>query len=422
MSIQRHENSKTALVLAGGGLTGAVYEIGALRAVDDLLVDRTVNDFDIYVGTSAGALVASGLANGISPESLLQAIEGSHPEIKPIKLHDIFALNGRGILKRSLSLPGHLVGAWGQYLRNLGDMSLVDLLWSLTEALPVGLYDSMALERYLRAALSSGGYTNRFEDLPKELYIIATDLDTGERAVFGPGEQRAASISTAVAASAALPLVYKPVRIGDRDYVDGGLRGNASLDIAIEHGATLILCINPMVPFDHQEQRSALQNESKGGPLSDKGLQAVASQVTRIASHANLHYHIKQLSRRHPEVDIILIEPRPDDQRMFFYNIMRYSVRSAVARHGFETVTLDLAEDFQTYKQILARHRIPISRRLVIQELAEIRESGYDPQVIRSVLEARTPGCGQKNQGAPQCKLTRALAELDLVLERLAME
>ncbi|MGQ9490058.1 MAG: patatin-like phospholipase family protein [Anaerolineae bacterium] len=55
--IQR--GGKIALVLAGGGMTGAVYEIGALRAIDDLLVDRTVNDFDIYVGTSAGAIVAS---------------------------------------------------------------------------------------------------------------------------------------------------------------------------------------------------------------------------------------------------------------------------------------------------------------------------------------------------------------------------
>jgi predicted acylesterase/phospholipase RssA len=59
--------SKIALVLAGGGLTGAVYEVGALRAIDDLLLDRTVNDLDIYVGTSAGAVVCSLLANGLSP-------------------------------------------------------------------------------------------------------------------------------------------------------------------------------------------------------------------------------------------------------------------------------------------------------------------------------------------------------------------
>lgn len=75
---------KTALVLAGGGLTGAVYEIGALRAIDDLLVDRTVNDFDIYVGTSAGSLVAAMLANDISPEIMLETIAEKHPDIAPI--------------------------------------------------------------------------------------------------------------------------------------------------------------------------------------------------------------------------------------------------------------------------------------------------------------------------------------------------
>ncbi|MCL4286364.1 MAG: patatin-like phospholipase family protein, partial [Thermoleophilia bacterium] len=56
---RRGSNSKTALVLGGGGFTGAVYEIGALRAFDLLAVNRTVNDFDVYVGTSAGSFVGS---------------------------------------------------------------------------------------------------------------------------------------------------------------------------------------------------------------------------------------------------------------------------------------------------------------------------------------------------------------------------
>jgi NTE family protein len=60
--------SKTALVLGGGGFTGGVYEIGALRALDLLTVNRTVNDFDVYVGTSAGSFVASLVASGSTPE------------------------------------------------------------------------------------------------------------------------------------------------------------------------------------------------------------------------------------------------------------------------------------------------------------------------------------------------------------------
>ena len=56
---RRPRRSRTALVLGGGGFTGGVYEIGALRALDLLAVNRTVNQFDVYVGTSAGSFVAA---------------------------------------------------------------------------------------------------------------------------------------------------------------------------------------------------------------------------------------------------------------------------------------------------------------------------------------------------------------------------
>jgi predicted acylesterase/phospholipase RssA len=268
--------------------------------------------------------------------------------------------------------------------------------------------------------LSGTGLCNRFEDLAKALYIIATDLDTGDRVVFGRGEQSDVPISLAIAASSALPLLYKPVRVGDKDCVDGGLRGNASLDVAIEQGATLVICINPLVPYDNGNGHSIPCPGSDGGHLSEKGAQSVASQTLRILTHSTLHYHVKQLRRRHPEVDIILIEPQPRDHEMFDYNIMRYSTRMTVARHGFESVTLDLAEDYPRYKEILARHGIPLSRRLVISELADIKESGYDPEVISQVLEARSGSCNRDGRGTPVCQLTRALAELELVLNTTA--
>src|SRR5690349_15868290 len=70
----RRRRSKTALVLGGGGFTGGVYEIGALRALDLLSVNRTVNQFDVYVGTSAGAFVAAAVANGVTPEEMMRVI------------------------------------------------------------------------------------------------------------------------------------------------------------------------------------------------------------------------------------------------------------------------------------------------------------------------------------------------------------
>ena len=75
----RRRRSKTALVLGGGGFTGGVYQIGALRALDLLSVNRTVNQFDVYVGSSAGAFVASLAANGITPEEMMRVVNRQAP-------------------------------------------------------------------------------------------------------------------------------------------------------------------------------------------------------------------------------------------------------------------------------------------------------------------------------------------------------
>lgn len=93
MDDARQSAGRTALVLAGGGTSGAVYEIGALRAIDELLVNRTVNDFDIYVGTSAGALVSAYLANGMSSVDLMRVVNASHPIASFPEPKHLFRLN-----------------------------------------------------------------------------------------------------------------------------------------------------------------------------------------------------------------------------------------------------------------------------------------------------------------------------------------
>lgn len=410
------ERSKTALVLAGGGLTGAVYEIGALRAIDDLLVDRTVNDFDIYVGTSAGSLVAAFIANGLSPEEMLQVIDNTHPSARSVEPKHLFNLNWRYYLTWGRRLPKKLLSAWGGYLNSLNEATFFDLLWSMAEALPAGMYDPSGLDRFVGQGFADLGYENTFAAPERELYIIATDLDSGERTVFGRGFNDA-PVSTAVAASSALPLLYKPVRIAGKEYVDGGTRGNASIDLAIEQGAKLIVCINPLVPFDNRPPDEAARLP-RHTHLSERGVQSVANQVFRIMLHSGLQYHIKQLRRAHPEVDIILIEPKPEDYRMFFYNIMRYSARLKVARHGFESVTMDLAADYPRYKEILARHDIPISRGRVIEELAEIAEAEDDPEALRRVLEARPARRSDARRAAARRSLS-PIGELDRTLALL---
>ncbi len=420
--IPTRSHGKTALVLAGGGLTGAVYEIGALRAIEDLLVERTVNDFDIYVGTSAGALVTSLIANGLTPEQMLEAVAGDHPDIRPISPEDLFHLDYQDLVKLGLKLPRTLFKALAHYANHWEDMTVFDLIWSLGEAMPSGVYDSKALGKYVELALEKYGCCNDFREITRDLYIVATDLDNGNRAVFGRHSHGHVPVSTAVAASTAIPMLYKPVRIDGHDYVDGGLRGNASLDIAIEHGAKLVVCINPLVPFDNSDRAAIPFLGPDGGHLSEKGFGSIANQVTRIGSHAGLHYHIKQLRRSHPDVDIILIEPRRDDYQMFFYNIMRYSARLTVARHGFESVTVQMAEDYAHYKEILARHGIAISRQLVVEELAEIQRAEYDPEVISRVLERHNGKSRQRSGKTSTGRLRKTLDELERALNNLQDE
>ncbi len=375
-------NGKIALVLAGGGLAGTVYELGALRAIDDLLIDRTVNDFDIFVGTSAGAIVAAGLANGLSAATMLQAIEGVHPKLAPFRQRDLFRVNARGMIQRVATFPTNVRKVIKHYLRNPSDITMFDVAWELSSVFPPALYDGLALESYVRALLNRSGVHNRFTELERELYLIATSLESGQRVVFGEAPYDRVAISQAIAASSAVPILYKPVRIGDEEFVDGCLRGNASLDVAIEKGAKLIVCVNPLVPYDN----SADVRNQKRGFLSDQGMQVVVNQVLRIAMHSGLHYHIKQLRRQHPDVDIILIEPERDDRPMMNANVMRYSTRRMLARHGYESVTTNLAEEYHYFKAILSRHNIGISRKNVLPELDVLRKPNGQNGRVRQLL------------------------------------
>lgn len=383
-------NVKTALVLAGGGLTGAVYEIGALRAIDDLLVDLDTSRFDIYVGTSAGAMIAAFLANGITPAELMRGLDSQHPRYRGPHRSDIFSLNVDEWAERVRALPRTLLGASYHYLRHWREMRPLDAALSLTEAIPTAFYHNLRLASYIQDMIALAGGSDSFMDLDRELYIIATDLDNGERAVFGEGDLADVPISMAVAASSAVPLLYRPVRIKDHDYVDGGVRGMASLDVAIEHGAKLVVVVNSAVPLDNSQRSHVPFLNPKGHRLSDKGAPAVVAQVYRTLFHSGLAYHIKQVARRHRDVTIIVIEPEPTDSAMFFFNSMRYSARLTIAQHGYKSVTLTLGQDYHRYKEILSRLGVRITPRLVAQELERMREAGNSEEAIREVMEDET--------------------------------
>ena len=408
--IQRPLN-KVALVLAGGGITGAVYEIGALRAIDEMLEGLSVNDFDIYVGTSAGALVSALIVNGLTPSEIIQSIDNQHPEIGGFHVGDVLHANYEGYFRRLVNLPRALWQIGVNTITHSGDVAISDLLWELSDLLPSGIYDGNALERYMRRILEMPDRCNRFDFLEKQLYIVATELDSGNRAVFGQGGKGVVPISRAVAASSAIPLLYRPVQIFGRDYVDGGLHGTASLDLAIEAGAKLVICINPMVPLNATH---AHPNESY---IREHGLQAILNQTVRTILHSSLRYHIKNLKVKYPDVDIILIQPGWDDHRMFNYNPMYYGSRMLLVEHGFETVTTGLMNDYQYYRQVLARHGITLRPERAEQQLQLMHASGDDPAVVRKVILSGNHA-GHQEKPAPH-GIRESLSKLEENLQRL---
>ncbi len=398
---RRGQQSKTALVLGGGGLTGGVYEIGALRAFDLLAVNRTVNDFDIYVGTSAGSFVSSMLANGVTPEEMMRVLNPRLPSpIREMDLDAVLRPNYRGFATRSLQFPLRLVGLARQLAGRLGEVSLMDVVNGLTEALPTGIYDGRAIEEYISEVLADPDRTDDFRLLDSELYLPATDLDTTERVILGDGEWVDIPISTAVAASTALPMVYKPIELRGRHLVDGGIRSTTNIDIAVQHGAKFIVVVNPLVPYvnDFSKQIPTIFG-TRGRRVADMGFAAVGNQAFRILSHDRLHRAVEDWGRSFPGVDIVLIEPEPHDELMFGTSILDYSARVQIAKHGFESVTLRLAREYERYKSIAERHGIEISARRVRHVLDTVEREEEPVSAWRRVLE-QTTGALLRQTGA----------------------
>jgi predicted acylesterase/phospholipase RssA len=357
-----------------------------------LSVNRTVNQFDVYVGTSAGAFVAAAVANGISPEEMMRVLVHQVPTPFPdARISALLQPNWGEFFAKGALLPFRLVQVVRRLMRDLGQMSAVDIAVGLAEALPAGLYSGQGIERYVRRILSDPDRSDDFRLLESELYLAATDLDTCERIVFGAQGWDDVPISTAVSASGALPMIYKPVRVKDRELVDGGIVSTTNIDIAVEAGAKFIVVVNPLVPYvnDFQTRIPTIAG-SRVRHVSDMGFPQIGYQAFKLLAYQRLHQVATAWEERYPGVDIILIEPEPDDELMFQTSIMNYTSRVDIARHGFQSVTLKLAQDYPYFKRICARHGIEISAtrvRKVIEHFAAEREK---TRAWRKILEQTT--------------------------------
>jgi NTE family protein len=379
--------------MGGGGFTGGVYEIGALRALDLLWVNRTVNQFDVYVGTSAGAFIAALCANGVTPEEMMRVVTRQGPlPFRDIDLGDLLQLNLGELARRGALLPLRAAGLTRQFLSQLGQVSLMDVLAGLAESLPSGLYTGGGIENYLRRVLSDPDRTNDFRELDCELYLTATDLDTCERVVFGSKGHADVPISTAVRASGALPMVYAPVVVGDRELVDGGLVSTTNLDVAVEAGARFVVVINPLVPFiNNFQERVRTLRGTRPRRVSDMGFPKIGYQAFKMIAYQRLHEMASRWEERYPGIDILLIEPQPTDELMFQTSMMNFTSRIDIARHGFQSVTRHLAGEYERYHEVCARHGIEISATRV-RNVVEHFDTEQEEEISawRKILETTT--------------------------------
>jgi predicted acylesterase/phospholipase RssA len=325
---------KTALCLCGGGLTGALFEVGVLAGFDDAMGHAAANDFEIYVGSSAGASIASIISQGVPAERAFSALRNPGDSYFPLQRQDVYRARlapwlkstGRMFLDAALILVTHFPG------RNA---SLADRLAQLQYTLPSGVFSTDHYAGFLREFFARERLTNRFDEIARELYIVANDVDSAQRVVFGDGDLRQVEIATAVAASSAIPMFFEPVRLGQRDYFDGGIGRVDHIDVAIAHGAERILVVNPVVPV-RLDQRNA--------HLRDRGLLAVGNQAFRIMNKARLHFGIKRYLAEHPTVEVLLLEPGEEESILFTNSSMNLAARAEILDYARGTTRRALHE------------------------------------------------------------------------------
>jgi len=375
------------MVMAGGGLASAVFEIGCLRALDDLFGETSTTDFDIFVGVSAGAITATALACGITGDEMFKSLIGASQIIEPISRNNIFRFNWEEVIQKVAGLPRTYAHAMSRFVRSGKDLTLGEAILSLTEIFPTAPLNGAGIEEYIRNIFASAGRPNSFRALEKTLLIPAVNLDTGETRIFGKGDDLDVPISKAVQASAALPGFYRPVRIGNADYVDGAVNANLNIEAAVEAGAKLIVCVNPYIPIYNDPQKLSVPLVSgRGGHISQKGIIGVLDQVFRIMVHKKLEKDFVDLLRRHPDVDIITFQPARNEYRMFFYNIMRFSARIVLAEYGFVSTKKAVDSGYDGMSEVFARYGIELNPMLIDREYEQMRRSRFSLDSIVKTL------------------------------------
>ena len=397
---------RIALALAGGGPLGAIYEIGTITALAESLDGIDFNELDIYVGVSAGGFIAAGLANGLTPATMCRMFIDSDSAEVPFEPEMLLKPAFDEYRSRAASVPGLIAESLRDYLSNPWQKNLFASFQRLAQAIPTGVFDNKGIGDYMERLFSAPGRTNDFRDLRRQLFLVATDLDSGASVAFGSRGQDHVPISTAIQASAALPGLFPPVQIDGHYFVDGALKKTMHASVALKEGAGLVLCVNPLVPFD--AELAARVGHGRKRRLVDGGLPLVLAQTFRAIIHSRMQTGIAKYEMEYKDADVILFEPNSDDDDMFFTNMFSYSGRKRLSEHAYRKTRSELLRRYDELTPKLAKHGIRIRK-----------EALLDPHRSLTRHMAQLKRTRAKAMGRSALALSDALDELARAINRL---
>jgi predicted acylesterase/phospholipase RssA len=386
------------LALGGGGPLGGIYEIGALRALDEALDGIDFNDLDVYVGVNAGSFVAANLANQMTTAQLCRIFVKNEAEVHPFHPEVFYRPAFRELGRRLLKVPGLLTEALGRFVNNPYDQSLLEALTILAQAAPAGLFDNEGLHEYLARAFSMLGRTNDFRKLRRSLYIVAADVENSEAVCFGAPGFDHVPISRAIQASTSSPGLYVPVSIDGRSYVDGTLRKGLHASVAFEDGADLVLAVNPQVPIDASAAVRA--GSMQPGALTRSGMPTVLSQMYRTMVYSRMQSGIAHYARDYPDKDIVLFEPTRDDAKLYFSNVFSFQSRRMVCEHAYQMTRRDLLARADQLEATFAPYGITVRRDRLEDDQRTISTSLYGEMLPLYVARGRRKNARKRRNNA----------------------
>jgi predicted acylesterase/phospholipase RssA len=338
-----------------------MYQVGCLAALEDRIEGFAASEFDVFVGTGSGATVSLALAGGLNVQRMYRALLDPGDDFFPLQRNHLLRID-MGELLRGF---GSAISAARRVVSSAAtsplDVNVWDELERFVDSLPAGIFTLDAFERFLAEFMQRRSVPQRFADMPRKLFIVASDLDAGRRAVFGQGELADVPVARAVAASSAIPILYAPVEIGGRDYVDGGIGDTAHIDVAQQEGCRLIAVINPMVPVHAgADGRDVPTGHGRKRRVRDKGAIWVYNQAVRIWMEARFQLGLERFKALHPEISVVMLEPKQTDATLFMYSPMNFAARRAILQEGYTSTVRLLSDPDSPLRGTLREHGLKV--------------------------------------------------------------